>query len=64
MHADRGGSEWVVWREDEGAPVLSAGVRCVRRTREDVVPFEDVVLGGVGGNVRRWGGREVLVFAQ
>ena len=51
VHADGGGCKRVVGWEGEGAPVLAAVVGCVRRASEDVVPFQDVFLGGVGDDV-------------
>ena len=45
MHAYSGRGERVVWREEEGAPVLAAIVRGVRWASEDVVPFQDILVG-------------------
>lgn len=42
VHADRGGREGVVGREDEGAPVLAAVVRSVFGAGYDVVPSAEV----------------------
>lgn len=47
VHADGGRGERIVGREHQGAPVLTAVIRGAGRTRENVVPFEDVVLGRV-----------------
>lgn len=38
MHSYGWWRKRVVWGEDESAPVLAAMVRCVLRTRDDVVP--------------------------
>lgn len=38
MHADGGRGEGVVWRKEEGSPVLTIFVRCFRRAGKDVVP--------------------------
>ena len=40
MHADCGWSEWILRREYERSPVLSALIGCFRRTGEDVVPSD------------------------
>jgi hypothetical protein len=53
VHADGGRREGVVWREHERAPVLAAFVGGLGRPCEDVVPFEDVLLGRVGDDVGR-----------
>ena len=42
MHADRGGSEWVVGGKEEGAPVLTVVVRSGWWAGQDVVPFQDI----------------------
>lgn len=54
MHSDCGGCEGVVWRENQGAPILTIVVGCVWRAGKDIMPFEDVGLGGVGNDVW-WG---------
>lgn len=51
VHADGGWGEGVVGREHEGAPVLAAFVGGFGRAGQDVVPFEDVLLRGVGDDV-------------
>lgn len=51
MHSDCGGSKGVVWREDQGAPVLAVVIWSIWWSGEDVVPFEDVRLRGVGDDV-------------
>lgn len=38
VHADGGGSEWILRREDQCAPILSILVGRVWRSRENVVP--------------------------
>ena len=43
MHADGGRSEWVVWGEHEGTPVLAAMVRSVLRTSDNIVPSSNNV---------------------
>lgn len=63
VHADRGGRERVVGREDEGAPVLAVFVGGSGRAGEDVVPFEDVGFRGVGGDEFGGGFGEGGVFA-
>jgi len=42
VHSDRGRSEGIVGRENQGSPVLAIVIRCVWRSGEDVVPFKDV----------------------
>jgi hypothetical protein len=64
VHADGWRGERVVWWEDEGAPVLAVVVGCVRGADEDVVPFENVGFGGVGGYVWWWTGLDGLVFPR
>ena len=51
VHADGGRREGVLGREGEGAPVLPVLVWGFGRAGEDVVPFEDVGVGRVGGDV-------------
>ena len=63
MHADCGRCEGVVGREHQRAPVLSAGVGSVGRAGEDVVPFENVCLGGMSDDIWGWVLLDVLVFA-
>ena len=64
VHADCGRCEGVVGREDEGAPVLAAFVGRLGRPGEDVVPFENVGFGGVGGDEGDGFGGEDLVFSR
>lgn len=63
MHADGGRGEGVVRGEHEGAPVLAAFVGGVGGAGEDIVPFEDVLLRGVGDDVGRGGLGDGGVFA-
>ena len=63
MHADRGWVEGVGGREEKGAPVLPVHVRCVGGSGQDVVPFQDVGFGWVGGYVGRWVGLDGGIFA-
>ena len=51
VHADRRRRERILGREGQRAPVLAVLVRCLGRAGEDVVPFEDVGVGRVGGDV-------------
>ena len=53
VHANRGRGEGVVWREHERAPVLAAFIGGFGRAGQDVVPFEDVALGGMRNDVGR-----------
>ena len=62
MHSDGGRCEGVVWGEDERAPVLAAGVGCVGRASEDVVPLENVAVRRVGDDEFFRLGLEVHVF--
>ena len=62
MHPDRGGCKGVVRWEYERAPILAAFVGGLGWAGEDVVPFEDVALRGVGDDVG-WGRlRHVGIF--
>lgn len=63
VHADRRRGKGVVGWEEEGAPILAAGVGGGRGPSEDVVPFKDVGFGGVRDNVGGWVGLDGLVFA-
>lgn len=38
MHSDCGGCEGVVWRENQGAPILTIVVGCVWRAGKDIMP--------------------------
>lgn len=58
MHADSWWCERVIGRKDESAPILAAVIRSVLGTSDDVVPFKDVALRGVRGDV----GRRVLRY--
>lgn len=64
MHTDRGRGEGVVGWEDERAPVLTAVVGSVLGSCDDVMPFQDVGLGGVGSDVRRGVLSDGFVFAR
>ena len=64
MHADRGWVEWVGGGEEKRAPVLAVHVGCVGGSGQDVVPFQDVVFGWVGGYVGRRVGLDGSVFAS
>lgn len=44
VHANRWGRKRVVWGENEGAPVLAMMVRCIFRSRENIMPPERSVL--------------------
>lgn len=48
MHADGGWGEGVVGREEKGAPILAAFVRCLRRACEDVMPSSERLAEYVG----------------
>ena len=63
MHLDGWSGKWEIFRELDGAVVLTPGVRCFRRTSDDVGPNEDVVLTGVGFDVRDGGSLNVFVVA-
>lgn len=79
MHSDCRWGEWVVGREDEGAPVLAIVIWGIGRTGENIMPprdgsvlvclgvegyaLEDVAVGGVGGDEWRGILCDVLVFS-
>ena len=63
MHADRGWSEGIGGWEEQGAPVLTIYVRGVWGTRENVMPFQDVIFGRVGDDVWRGVGLDGGIFA-
>lgn len=62
MHADCGWSEGVFGGKGESSPVLAVVIGSVWWAGEDVVPFEDVGLGGAGGDELGRRLLEVLVF--
>ena len=64
VHADSGRSEGIVRGEDERAPVLSTVVWCVWRSSKNIMPFQYVRLGRMGGDVWGWLRRESGVFAS
>ncbi len=60
MDADSGRSERIVWREDEGAPVLPTGIGGVRGASDYVMPIEDVALFRMSTDQRDWTLLDVL----
>lgn len=62
MHADCGWGERVFGGKGESSPVLAVVIGSVWWAGEDVVPFEDVGLGGAGGDELGRRFLEVLVF--
>jgi len=64
VHADCGWSEGVFGGKGESSPVLTVVIGSVWWAGEDVVPFEDVGLGGAGGDELGRRFLEVLVFTR
>ncbi len=55
MHSDCRGCEGVVWREHQGAPILTIVVGCVWRAGKDIMPSVRRLVGGRGEE--GWGRR-------
>ena len=64
MHADCRRSEGIVWREDQSAPILAIVIWGILGARDDVMPLEDVGVGGMSLDVRGWIFCDRLVLAR